>query len=369
MKYKFVISSLNTEKIINKLCEKYCIFNLEKNEKNTSFCCLKKDRKKINKILQRSGFEIKSNNFVGFFKHLKNIFSYGIICGIFLSFIFFIISSFFITDILILGNVNYTYQDVIGVLEQNGVKKGATKYSVDTQKLQNDILNIRYISYASVIIKGNALVVNLKEQLTNLEVVNIGEFLPIVSNYDCKITSINLIQGTPNVKVGDIVRIGQVLVEPYTIDASGKKLSVQPLADISADVWITSSIDFFDKKIIKQRTGNVVVNCSVTFLGKEVYVQRKNVVFENYEIEEKERYLSTTLMPIKIKYTNFYEYNLVERDIDFEENKQIFVEQTRQTCLLNLNNYDIIKNESYVITKNVGYNTIAYTITFNKKIC
>ena len=369
MEYKFVISSLNTEKLINKLIEKYSIFNLQKNNKYTSFCCLKKDRKKISKILQRAGFKSKTGNFVGFFKYFKNIFSYGIICGIFLSLIFFLINSFFISDVLILGNVNYTYKDVVYVLEQNNVSRWSFKSSIDTKKLQNQILGIKYISYASVLIKGNALVVNLKEQLTNPEVVNIGAFSPIVSNYDCKITSVNLVQGTAKVKVGDIVKIGDVLVEPYTVDASGKKLSVQPLADISADVWITSSIDFFDKKVVKQRTGRVISNYNISFLGVEVYGRNNKVNFDCYDTEELDKYVSSTLIPIKIKYTNFYEYNVLEQDINFEANKQIFVEQTRQTCLLNLNNYDIIKNESYVITKNYGFNTIAYTITFNKKIC
>ena len=48
--------------------------------------------------------------------------------------------------------------------------------------------------------------------------------------------------------------------------------------------------------------------------------------------------------------------------------EQQFIEQTRKTCLLNLNNYDIIKNESYVISDYSGYHTISYTITANRKI-
>ena len=66
---------------------------------------------------------------------------------------------------------------------------------------------------------------------------------------------------------------------------------------------------------------------------------------------------------------SYYEYNVLAYEVNFDDNKQQFIEQTRQTCLLNLNKYDIIKTESYVIIHNDGFNTIAYTITLNKKIC
>ena len=368
IKYKFVISSLNTEKLINNLIQKYSIFNIEKNEINTSFYCLKNDRKKIQKILKRSGYKTSSEEYKGIFKYIKNIFSFGIIFGLFFSFIFYLISSFFITDVLIWGNISFCGQDVLMVLKNNNINKWSLKSNVNIQKLENDIMNIKYVSYVSAIIKGNALVINIKEQLTNTEVVNIGEYLPIVSVYDCKITSIKLIQGTAKVKVGDIVHTGQILVEPYTLDTTNNKLSVQPLAEICGDVWLTSNVDFYDTKIVKNRTGNVVKNFCISLCGITVYKKESNVEFKDYEIEESENFLSYSLLPIKIKRQSYYECNITSVNIDFESSKQQFIEQTRKTCLLNLNNYDIIKNESYVISDYSGYHTISYTITANRKI-
>ena len=51
-----------------------------------------------------------------------------------------------------------------------------------------------------------------------------------------------------------------------------------------------------------------------------------------------------------------------------EQNKQIYIEQTRQMSLLNVKDYDIIKEESYSISPMQGGNVITYTITVNKKI-
>lgn len=369
MEYKFVISSLNTEKLINKLCLKFDIFDIKKTETEISFCCKKKDRKKIQKILNKCGYKTKNTFFVGFFKHLKNITSVGIIIGTILSIALWCVSCFFITDVLILGNISITSKEIMEVLKTNNINKWSLKSSVNIQNLETQIQDIKYISYVSAIIKGNALIINVKEQLTNDEVVSIGSYAPIVSNYDCKITSIKLIQGTLKVKVGDIVKLGDVLVEPYVQKPDGTTLSVQPIADIVGDVWITSSLDFYNTLHKKVRTNKVVSNYSVTFMGIEIYKKDTNVNFKNYEIEEYETYLSTSILPIKIKYKNFYEYTTEEINVDFEKNKDKFIEETRKTVLLNVKEYDIIKNESYKIYNNDDYNTVLYTITLNKKIC
>ena len=42
--------------------------------------------------------------------------------------------------------------------------------------------------------------------------------------------------------------------------------------------------------------------------------------------------------------------------------------QTREIALLNVKNYDIIKNESYVVRDFDGYHVIEFTITASKKI-
>ena len=367
MYYKFTISPLNSEKILNKLCG-FEIFNIEKSNESLSFCCKLKYCKNIKKLLKNSGISIKSELNIGIFGFFRRFFSVGILCGILISFAFYLISSLFITNVLILGDISFCGQQIMQVLKNNNINKWSKKSSIDIKKLENEIQSINYVSYVSAIIKGNSLIINIREQLTNSEFVNIGGYLPIVSAYDCKITSIKVVQGSAKVHVGDIVKVGQILVEPY-IDVDGEQMSVQPLADIQADVWFTNSVDFYDTIITKERTGRKISNYQMTFLGVPIYSHCSDVDFKNFEVEEKEVRLTDTLLPIKIYYTNYYEYVTVSQNIDFEKNKQQFIEQTRQTCLLNLNNYDIIKDESYVINKSQDCNTIFYTITLSRKIC
>lgn len=368
MKYKFIISSLNTEKLINKLLLRFDIFYVIKSEQEISFCCKLKDKNKIKKILKKMGYKIKSEKYIGFLNNFKNILNIGALIGFVLSCALWFLSSFFITDVLILGNLPFTYNQIMQVLENNNINKWSLKSNVNITKLENELQSLKYVSYASAIIKGNALVINIKEQLTNSEVVSINQHLPLISYCDCKITSIKLIQGTLKVKVGDIVKTGDVLVEPFVIN-NGKKLSVQPLADIVADVWITMQNNVYKTKTEKVKTGNVITNYSISFMGIDLFKKDTKVDFLNYQTLQCEEYLTKSILPIKIKYFKYYEYVLQTTKTNFNENKQHFIEETRKTCLLNVKEYDIIKNESYVVYNYDDYDSIVYTITLNKKIC
>src|SRR5699024_8221798 len=91
-----------------------------------------------------------------------------------------------------------------------------------------------------------------------------GSFQPIVSDYDGMITHINLIQGTPNVKVGDIVQKGDVLVYPYVADGEGQVMPVLPRAEIKADVWLSENEVFYEYQIKQERTGRKIECGTIT---------------------------------------------------------------------------------------------------------
>ena len=80
------------------------------------------------------------------------------------------------------------------------------------------------------------------------------------------------------------------------------------------------------------------------------------------------KYLTNYILPIKIKYMTYSEYEYCEINTEFEKNKDKYLNQTRQMSLLNVKEYDIIKDESYVINKQDDTNINVYTITVNKSI-
>ena len=367
--YMFKISPLNTEKLINSLIKKFGIYNITKTQNECTFYCKYKNKKQIEKIIKFYGITILNAEAVGKIKHLKTITSWGLISGIVVSCGLWIVSLFFVTNVVVLGNINLTHSQIMQVVKNHNINNLTAKSNINLKQLEQDILNIKYVSYASAIIKGNALVINIKEQLTNKEVISIGSYEPLISNFDGKITSLKLIQGTPAKNVGDIVKIGDVLVYPYIKKSNGEELSVQPIADIVCDVWQTAVLEVKDIIYKKVRTGNVIKSYNINAFGVSIFEKNNKNTYKNYEKEEKTQYLTKMLIPIKINFTNYYECQNIKIETNFEQNKQKYIEQTRRMSLLNIQEYDIIKDESYSLTKENDINIVRYTVTISKKIC
>ena len=82
-----------------------------------------------------------------------------------------------------------------------------------------------------------------------------GEFQPITAEYSGIIKEINLITGTSNVKVGEYVNVGDILVLPFNINSNGEKIAVEPLAEIRADMFVVAKCEMKKFEQILVRTG------------------------------------------------------------------------------------------------------------------
>ena len=161
------------------------------------------------------------------------------------------------------------------------------------------------------------------------------DFVPIVSQFDAKVESTNLIQGTLAVKQGDIVKKGQVLVWPFIIDSQGQQRPCQPKAEIVASVWLEGRAVCYDSEIITKRTGN-------SFLKREIFLN--NVLI--YSSSDKQNYATceqeiswqnvskNNLLPLKIKRTWVYETVQEQINNDFSQIKDQVIENARKKTLI-----------------------------------
>lgn len=367
-KYQFNIPSINVGKILDKFTtHNIPIYDLDVKEQ-TTFYCLPKDKKKIQKILESIGIIVKSQNYTRMYNNFLIFKSWGIILGIIISVCMFIVSNILITNVIIEGNVDISLKEIYAVLNEMNIGKYSLKSSIDTQELENKIEDIKYISYVSIIIKGNVLLINVKEQLTNNEVISLNTYSPLTAYRDCKITNITLVQGTLNKKVGDIVKSGEVLVFPYVIGSDGTKISIQPIAQFICDFWYTTNLDIHNSTIKTIRTGSQTENHSLSLCGLNLFATNKPCTFAEYEIEVSEFYLSNSILPIKIARQYFFETKKIVEQTNFEKNKDIYIDQIRKMSLLNVQEYDIIKDETYSVLKLEDKHTIVYTLTVSKKM-
>lgn len=357
----FEIKGLNQERLFNELSKKFEIFEIERLEKNRSRFKVKYfDGVKVRKALIAAGYEIINEKRNGLFFYLTNFCtSYGLIAGIALSIILFAVQSPFIQKVEVWGVDDCS--QIQKFVEDNLPSK--SKGKIDTAKIELMIKNnFDDISFVSAAIVGQSLVINVKNAVVPDEMD--GTFSPLVSQYDGVITSINLIQGTLKVDVGDIIQKGQILVEGRVINSEGESFNIQPKAEIFMDVWIEGEATHFDKQVITVRTGESYQDLSVSLFGQEFYSHKGQKQFSSFEVEESSQPLiKNNILPFILTKSVYYETITQTIESTFDQKREEIIAQAKAICLQNLGECEIIKEENYRIIEGAGCTTVKYVIT------
>lgn len=361
---EFTIKNLNREKILKEIVKITEIKNIKIEQNNIKFSVNKKYSKKINKILNKKSARLENTRHKGFLNYLKNtIFRVGIIIPIIIFFIFILISNNFIFKYEIIGIENIQKIEIQQVLNQNNIDGIINKGSINTKTIEQEILKIDKVSLVSVIIKGNTLVINIKEKIYNSEYEEKDNFKPLVSLYNGTITHLEIVQGTPLVKIGQTVKVGQELVAPYVIDTSGNRLSIKPMAQIKADIFYTTINQENENKIQYKDTGKTFVKKEMSLFGNNIFSSSQDCGFKFYRTETFTEFVGKQNgLPICYTLTKYFEQEQIIINNYFSLNKEQVLYECAQKTRQLVNNYDIIKDEYYHIQETAGIFTITYTI-------
>ena len=148
----------------------------------------------------------------------------GLIVGLVLSITFISIMSNMTLDVHIVGNILVPYERIEQCVNTNGYGVGHVKYN-SLHALEDKLLDIDdSISYASCAYKGTTLEINIKEALRDTEIKAYNEG-NIIANTDGIVTRIMVSSGTSRVSIGDVVRRGDILIEPRRIYGEGEETS------------------------------------------------------------------------------------------------------------------------------------------------
>jgi len=272
----------------------------------------------------------------------------GVCIGIIISILLFIIVNKFTFNFTILGLENISRDNIIEEINKFGVKKFKINKFNNVELEQYLTERIDEISLVSVKKKGTTLIINIKEKLPEIT----EEFVPIYSDYNFVIDSINVYSGTSKYKVGDIIKKGDVIVEPYII-SNDQKIMCKPVAEITGKAYFTSSVEFEEKCVELQRSGNsLIIESCYEIRGKKFLKSSKNNKFDKFEMETKSvSAFNNFFLPIKVNKTIAYELKEVEVIRSFDENKEYLEKQALQIAKSKLNNNLNIDEEKIIITK------------------
>lgn len=300
-----------------------------KDYKTLSFCVNNKNLKKVFAILDNPCYNVKVEKFYGFYA-VKNFFikKVGFVVAVLLFLFAITLNNFYLTSIKVYGNQQVQTNQIIKSMKKAGASIGKTLTRIDLKKCEDVVLeDNEKISLVSVIKKGNCLIVNVKEKLVTESIIDGNNYSCYIASFSGQITQMQVLEGTPLVKIGDNVKQGDIIVAGYKIDDNGQKVKCNAKAKVKAKVWFCSTQTFLTSQTIFKRTGKKIKTSTFYFSNTKMFSDNTKNKFKNFEQSKEEKYLfKNNILPIKRVLTTYYETKPIVVTKKFEDYKQKILE-------------------------------------------
>ncbi len=352
------LSGLNIERFINKLTdEKVSLLNLKRVTKSSVECKIKnKDYNKFLLLAGQNKIEVESskpNGLLSFSYALKK--HIGILVGVFLCVVFSLFLFSKVWDIKVLCNENINKEEVVSLLKSEGVEKGKNLNDISSEQVEKFLLlNYSDSSLISVHKRGVSLIVNIKKK--NQPSVKVEGFSSIIASQGGVVESVNLIQGTLKVEVGDVVKKGDVLVEAFILNGE-EKLEVEPKAEITIRFWCDGVVEFEENAKVLKKSGKVECLRYIELFGKKIGGKNFQTKFEVYEIDKSSKNIcKNMLIPFKLIIERYNELTLQTETRKFEEVYETLLKKSSELANAKLDgNAQIVSEKSSYVKSGDKY--------------
>ena len=175
-----------------------------------------------------------------------------------------------------------------------------------------------FVESCTISKNGNYVKVVIKEAA-----VEPKDMSKIVANTNGIVESVETFAGRAKVKAGDVVKIGQVLVE--------KVGNVMPKAKIKIKTWTVGTAFHYQNQQKIVRTGKKQVSKSLKILSWQI-MGHSNCQFDMYQTEQSTSRLFNVL-PFEIQTKVFYETKIEEINEPFEQVEEKIKEQAKNEAI------------------------------------
>ena len=271
----------------------------------------------------------------------------GLVLGI--SLVLFSLSRVWRIEILGLERINQ--QTIIEILDEMQYNIGCSNRHIDNESIEDRLLkSLDGVSMVSVINNGCSIIINIKEKEYEID-LDQDLFVPLVAERDGVIESINVVQGTPMVHAGDVVKQGDILIAPFVVGADGGVTKMRALGEVKASVYVKGSAVYQQGAETLVRSGNMIIRKQLNIFGIDL-PSRIDVDYEYYEIETSEKYLTKNLLlPFRITEERCYELVKAIQEETFNERKDYLIKESIYNAYENLQSNFEVLSEQTDITK------------------
>ena len=188
-----------------------------------------------------------------------------------------VILSGFIWNIEITGNETISSEDILNIAKSEGLETGKLKRKVDPKKIVEKIrLERADISWVGINISGTNVVIKIVEADKAPEVINKNDYCNIIAKKDAMIVSANAQNGTLQVKEGDVVKQGSVLIAGWLEGKYTGVRYVHATGQVMAKVWYSKKEKVYYKQNERKQTGNVEKKYSINIKNFAINFYKKN---------------------------------------------------------------------------------------------
>ncbi len=366
---RITIEGYYIERFINiSRSKKYMMWNIKKcNEINMELNIEIKDFKEFCKIAKKTQCKIKIKAKKGL-PFLIEKYKKRKVFLLFLCLIIFaiILSSNFIWNIDIIEENGENLENVMEDVKNAGLNIGEFKSKIDTKEIINKIrLNRKDIAWMGIELKGTNAIVKIVKASEKPDIIAEDEYCNIVSDKDGVITKINAQNGTANVKVGDTIKKGDILINGWMEGKYTGIRYVHAKGNVEARVWYTKSKKIEYKTTEKEETGRIDTVYAMKINKFKINFPKKLSNFEIYdtiETENKVRIFSNFYLPISVIKTINKEQKLVDKTYSIEEAKELGTQELEQELMEEIKDIEKIVNKNINVKEN--NDSIEITVTY-----
>ena len=260
------------------------------------------------------------------------------------------LSSNFVWNVEIVEENNNILENIEQDIKEAGLETGKLKSKIDTKEIINKIrLKRQDIAWMGIEIKGTNAIVKLVKAEEKPEIIDEDEYCNVVSNKAGIITKISAATGTANVKVGDTVNVGDVLINGWMEGKYTGIRYVHAKGEIEAKVWYTKNKKIPYKATERQETGNTENKYQIKFNNFKINLFKTLSNFQIYdtiETENKIKLFSDFYLPISINKITNKEIEEIQKTYTLEEATNLGIQELEQQIEQEIENKDKIVNKN-----------------------
>ena len=235
------------------------------------------------------------------------------------------ISSCYITDITVSGNVDISSEEIISELDKIGFRVGVFRYGLDVKNIQNSVmLNYDKLSWLWIELHGTSAHVSVRERIAKPDIEDRSDYCNSVASTDALITEIMPRYGRPVVKVGDVVRAGDLLITGIAETKTGEVRYMHADGIVKGRTWYEADGVYNHTRYDRYLTGDEQKRYSLT-LGKHTYplFAENNTSYKLYEHSKKEQKMNFFKKTLPISFTIDSYCEIIENGVEISDDEVV----------------------------------------------